>query len=138
MNQFRNIDRSDLPQVVQITFERRQKPDDCPDLSHLQQDYCDVPSADAEKYKREDAARITAYDNGEWEMRYLWVRASVMVPIGGNSFTCFEIDSAGCGGIESDSDEAFEQEIWADQEVELKRQLSVMGTAFSQYAEDAL
>ncbi len=136
---FRNIDRPSIPQEVQIKFERWSKPDESPDLSFLMQDYEDdsISPEDRAKYREQDRLRLAAYNLGEWEMRGLFVRASIMVPIGGGSFTIFELNSAGLWGIESDCGEAYESEVYADQERELREAMRLMGAAFSTLSKEA-
>lgn len=133
--QFRNIDRPSTPQEVTIHFERRQQPDEHPDISHLEQDYADVvDEAEREKYRAADRARLEAYNNGDWHMRGLFVRACISVPIGGGSFCMFHLDSPGLWGVESDCGDAYEQEIWRDEERQLKDMMATMAPAFAALA----
>lgn len=130
--QFRNIDRPSAPQVVTITFERRQSPDEHPDVSFLEQRYEDIGEPEErERCLAADRERLAAYNRGDWHMRGLWVRACISVPIGQGSFTMFHLDSPGLWGVESDCGTEYENEVWSGEEDELKRQMASMAPAFA-------
>lgn len=130
---FRNLDNSKLPQTVRIEYRRDILRDEEPDLSHLEQDYNggDITARDRAQYRAADAKRIAAYHRGDWYMTGLRVTATILVPIGGNSFTRFELSSAGIWGVESDCGDKYREELFADQESELKAQMRAMGAAFN-------
>lgn len=132
---YRCIDRPSAPQVVTITFERRQAPDEHPDLSHLEQRYEDIGEPEERaKCLEQDRARIEAYNNGEWHMRGLWVRACISVPIGGGSFAMFHLDSPGLWGVESDCGDDYEQETWRNEEHQLRQMMAAMAPEFAKLA----
>lgn len=128
---FRNIDIANRPQTVSIEFERVKVIDENPDLSHLRQDYTDETPENRKKYKAADAKRIRAFGRGQWEMLGVMVKCTIHVPIGGNSFTVFTMESAGLWGVESDSDPSYFIRIWDEEESSLREALRLMGEAFS-------
>jgi hypothetical protein len=140
MSKYQNIDSAKLPQEVRITYERvavRDEPQERPDErdegfwpSHDPEaaGYVYPENFDAEQAKAE--ARMKAWENDEWEYQGLFVRAHIMVPIGGGSFTCYTIESAGLWGVESEEDSSgYRDEVWLEQEQELKAHLALIGKA---------
>lgn len=59
-------------------------------------------------------ARMKAWRQGDWRYIGIRARATIYVPIGGNSFAVYTLSSPGLWGVESDSgdylDETFEEE----------------------------
>lgn len=75
--------------------------------------------------------RETLSDNNDWYTICRRVVATVLVPIGGSSFTIFEFASAGIWDAEFDCDEEYENELFVEQESTLKDAMRAMGTAFA-------
>lgn len=126
--QFRNIDDATAPQDVSIKFIWNQRPDEEPELSFLLQDYT---GEGAEDYRRQDDARMAAYEAGVWSMQQFYVTASIRVPIGQGAFTLFELESAGIGNVESDVSSEYEIQIWTEEEASLRAAMKLMGAAFA-------
>jgi hypothetical protein len=126
-----NTDRPNSPQTLTVTFIRRQAIDTNPDLSWLMQEYTDETDEERATYKAQDKKRLDAYNAGEWSMQRIYVVAEISVPIGGNSFTCYRIESAGLYGVESDSEASYHEEVWTEQEDDLKTALKAMAPVFA-------
>lgn len=92
-------------------------PDMDPDLSYLQADY---PGDEPHNDSRRD--RLAAYDRDEWHM--IGVRAVAHIRINGIAET---ITSAGLWGIESDSDESYVAEVYAEELETLCDMLKALG-----------
>lgn len=136
-----NFDRPGAPQVVTISFQRLQVPDD-----HANAQGADShddgfwPSRDPEaagyvdpdKFEEEQAKAQARFDGfgDSWHFVGHLVRAHISVPIGGGSFTQFSLESAGLWGTESDCGDEYSAELWEEQESDLKAQLRAMGLAF--------
>lgn len=129
---FRNTDAASWPQRVRFEFEREIIEDEHPDLSWLEADrgrYDDVEDAeDRQRYEAEDRRRLEAYGSSWW-MIGVRAKVTVWVPIGGNSFTRYELTSAGVWGVESDSGEEYLAEIFDEQKAELVDALKAIGEA---------
>ena len=123
MNQFCNVDRPGAPQEVTIEWERETLDDECPDVSFLDADsgrYDDVADAEERaRYMAEDEARLQDYGSSWW-MIGIRAKATIQVPIGGNSFSVFTLTSSGLWGIESDSTEDYLASVFDEQCQELK------------------
>lgn len=98
--------------------------DECPDLSHLTQDYAGTPRHEAEKYMEQDARRFQAFNDGQWHMSGCRAVAEVSYPIGNGSRRLERFTSGGLWGIESDSDAAHKAEIESEQIKELQAHLA--------------
>lgn len=115
-NQFRNFDAPTRAQTVQLQFERQECHDD--DASPL--DWMD---------EQEDAERIAAWRNDEFTMIGIRAKLTAFVPIGGGSFSTFEMTSPGLWGIESDSDETYLASVFEEERAGLLSALRQMGFA---------
>lgn len=148
--QFRNIDRPKAAQVVSVTFEMVLTRDDTagppdkmqdgywPSLDPKDCGYIGDGKTDAD-LKREHAKqqrRLTRWQNDGWHYVGVIARANVSVPIGGDSFSLYTIDSPGLWGIESDAGK-YLKEVYSEQLDELKAQLAAMGAAFQAFATPA-
>jgi hypothetical protein len=148
--QFRNIDSPNRPRVVSVVFSRLLLTDATagpPD----EQDEGFWPSrdsktagyigdgksaADLEAALKEAHERMAGFESGAWHYVGVICRATIHVPIGGDSFTIHTIDSAGLWGIESDAGD-YLQEVYAEEESALRGQLRDMGAAFVALPEGA-
>jgi hypothetical protein len=124
--QFRNFDAPSRPQVVTIEWERL-TPDD-QDASPLE--WMDESDPD-------DAERILAWRDGDFSMIGVQAQATVIVPIGGGSFTVYEFTSPGLWAVESDSGEAYLNEIFENEKAELLEHVAKIGQAFATLATSA-
>ncbi len=129
MHNFRMIDDAAAAQVVSVQFIREQKPDAHADLSHLEQDYDDCEPEEAAKYRAQDKERLAALERGDWYMRGLYVSAAIRVPVGSGSFACYDMQSPGVWGVESDCGADTEKEIWDNEEATLRQHLACIGAA---------
>ena len=139
VQQFRNIDSDKRPQVVSVEFSRVLQADDT--TGHPEeQDAGFWPSKDPDaagyvlpenfdSEMRKAKARMRRFNRGDWYYCGVVCRATVHVPIGGNSFTVYTIDSAGLWGIESDAGDYLD-EVYREEESNLRSQLRDMGAAF--------
>jgi|SRR5579859_7238643 len=115
--------------TVTVRFTREEYPDHDPDISYLQQDYADVPDAlERAQYVAQDAARLAAFRNGDWYMLGIRAKATIIIRRPGYS-THYELTSPGLWGIESDSDEGYLREIFADECKTLQEDIEAMGAA---------
>lgn len=135
--QFRNLDASKREQKVYIEFRRDILEDESPDLSFLEQEYEDVSPKERTKYRRQDAKRLAAYERGDWYMTGIRVIAEIMVPIGGTSFCCYKLESAGLWGVESDADERYIAEIERDEKASLIAAMKAIGAAVAEMDSNA-
>ena len=80
---------------TQIEISRELIPEDCPDLSYLEQDYSDCSESDAENYRLQDATRLSEYGDN-WEMLGVRAKAKIQIPHGndGTRILC-ELHSPG-------------------------------------------
>jgi hypothetical protein len=136
MNQFRNFDAPTAAQAVTITFERVTLPDETagrpdemdegfwPSRDPNAAGYVLPENFDAEQARAQ--ARMKAFDAGEWEYVGVIARAHIAVPIGGGSFTTFQVESAGLWGVESDAGEYLDS-VFKEEKAALVRQLKALG-----------
>lgn len=138
--EFRCIDRPSAAQVVTVKYERILKRDETADAPDDRDDGF-WPSTDTnaagyvlpEKFVEEQVKaqeRFAAWRADEWHYVGVIARAHVSVPIGGNSFAMYELDSPGCWGVESDAGEYLDV-VYADELDTLKEHMRVMGAAFT-------
>ncbi len=115
-DQFRCIDIARWPQAVRFEFEREESHDD----NATPLDWMD---------ETEDVERIAAWRNDEFTMIGIRAKVTVYVPIGGGSFSVFEMTSPGLWGIESDSGEDYLTEVFEDERAGLLDAMRQMGFA---------
>src|SRR5262245_57773741 len=134
--QFRNFDNVSRKQEVSIQWEQLEAHDDSSDAPDQMQDGF-WPSRDEndagyvppEKYDEQQAlaeARMKGWREGDWHYIGVIARAHITVPIGGSSFTCFTMDSAGLWGIESDAGEYLKQ-VFEEKKEELLQNMAKIG-----------
>ena len=119
MSDFRNLEIKRWPQVVRVEWSC-EKPDDS--------DATPEASGDPD-YADEEAERHAAWRRDEWHFHGVRAKASIFVPIGSDSFACYELTSPGIWGVESDSDAAYIAEIYADEKTQLRDALKAIGYA---------
>lgn len=133
-NQYRNFDAAPgaWAQAVRFDWELQKLPDGDPDLSWLEADsgrHDDVEDdAERAKYEAEDAARLASYGHA-WACVGVRACLRIAVPIGGHSFTTYELTSPGLWGIESDSGEAYFAEVFEEEKAALWDSLRKVGLA---------
>lgn len=87
-----------------LQFHVFHEPDDCPDLSYLEQDYStdkSISKKEAAKYRKQDQERLEAYHRGEWYMTCVGCEISIATAM--NWAVPTVIDRAYLGGVESDN-----------------------------------
>lgn len=115
---------------VVVTFTR-QVADDTrdADLSYLQQEYKDVVDpVQRQKYMDDDAARLAAYNRGDWRMIGIRARATVQVQRPGYT-TLYEMESPGLWGVEDDSAEDYLNQVFEDEKSILKHDIEAIMSA---------
>ena len=113
--------RTALCPRIYVTLE----PDECPDLSHLEQGYADVSAQDQRSYQAQDRARLAAYGD-TWTMLGIRAVAVVYIPQGPRAFQRLIIASSGCWSVESDSGSDYLRSLAEDQLTELRDTLAVL------------
>lgn len=120
-SRFQMLDNACWPQEPRIEWERVTLNDPVADPNdYLFQD---------PDYATEDQARLDAYQRGDWSFIGIRAKATVYVPIGGNSFATYELHSPGLWSIESDSDESYLASVYEDERAALRNALQAMGQA---------
>jgi hypothetical protein len=68
-------------------------------------------------YRRQDEARLAAWRNGEWHFIGIRARATIKIPHGANPqcWITVELMSPGLWSIESDSGDAYLQEVYREE-----------------------
>lgn len=117
MNQFNMLDLKNGPSDVTIEFFNETYDDQYPDISYL--------DSEDKLY----AQRLAAYERGDWRMLFLCVRAEILIPVGGESYRAMTVYSAGVGGVESDSDADYLDEIFEAERAGLISELKALGKA---------
>jgi hypothetical protein len=110
--QFRCLDTGAPLTVARRDFRRLEHIDEYPDLSWL-----------------EDAAgreRLDAFREGCWHMIGIQAGASFLIPLGGH-LVSQSVTSPGLWGIESDSDEAYLDAVYAEECANLAAMLAAIG-----------
>jgi hypothetical protein len=107
---------------VTVTFKMEQIEDSDGDLSYLEQDCFDGPG------EMDGPARIAAYKRGDWH--FIGVRAVAIIWIQRDKYrTNYTLESPGCYGIESDSDESYLKEVFAEECDTLRSDIEAMKNA---------
>jgi hypothetical protein len=163
MKTTKTTQRTQNTQIVKIeSIKIVKKIDEYPDLSYLGE-YSNTPAAvcidrkerneqggnefryfnlgcgDAE-YIEQDYKRMEAYNQGNWCMLGIYAEAVVKYPIGNGGYRLETLSSGGLGGIESDSDKDFIQEVIKEQLDDLFDHLKTFNidtTNFIELAEEA-
>lgn len=110
--QFRRFDTK-APDGVVIAFKQVRTADQYPDLTLL---------ADADEDRR------AAYERDDWYFLGVQARAIVTIVTSGAGIT-YTLESAGLWGIESDSDEAYFDEVFEAEKQDLQDDLRRLATA---------
>ena len=111
---FQMTDDATRPQALRIDWERCDKDD----FNSSPLDWMDPV---------DDAERIAAFNNEDWSFVGIVAKATLHIPIDGSSFRLLTVESAGLWGIESDSGEAYFNEIFEDEKTELLSELRTLG-----------
>lgn len=142
MRQFRNFDSQTTPQVVNVHWrmetprdEHAGKPDEMgagfwpsndPNDDGYIGDYGDLQPTRYAEAKEFAEARMRDWRNDVWEYVGVVAVAEISIPIGGNSFTTYALNSPGCWGVESDSGD-YLNELFEEQKAELIDHLKQLG-----------
>lgn len=115
-----------------VTFRREIADDDSPaDLSYLEDtvaNYEGCTPAETELYVSQDKERIAAYHRGDWHM--IGVRAVATVWISREGYkTNYELESAGCWGIESDSGDEYIESGYQGEVAQLRADIEAIASA---------
>ena len=96
--------RPDTPYLISV--KKIQEVDDDPDLSYFTDEsrYHNVEDNEKRKYIKQDAQRLAAYYNDDWYYVGIRIEALIGIPQGPQTIRMLTISSAGCWGIESDSE----------------------------------
>ena len=88
-------------------------------------------------YRRQDEARLAAWRNDEWHFVGIRARATINIPYGANPqcWITAELMSPGLWGIESDSSDAYLQEVYREERDILVEMLAFLKT-YDLIAED--
>ena len=135
------VDRLKL-ESIEIVFDY----DSDADLSYLMQDYADERSpVRRNQYRKQDRERLAAYERGEWNMIYLYARATVAVDTGADPahnnhwITRQTLRSGGISGVEDDSGREYLTDLAREQLSELQGIVEAMGVEWdADMAERAL
>lgn len=111
MTQF-NYCYTKKPNGCYIQIVRIVKPDDDPDISYLAQE---------EGFEN----RLTAYENGDFDLLHIAAEARCMIVTNGTGIL-INIRSPGRNGVESDSGEDYLDELYQDEVATLKHMLSAL------------
>lgn len=139
--QYRNIDCPKQPQRVRIEWSRvvtndldNPRPDEHDDGFWPSEDPDDAgyigAGGNIEEAYALAKARMEAWERGDWSYVGVQARAQIFVPIGGGSFTQYELLSAGLWSIESDSGEYLE-EVYEDEKASLQAHLRAICEAIT-------
>jgi len=110
--QFRCLDTGKPLTVARCNFRRVERIDEYPDVSWL----CDAA----------DRERLDAFHEGIWHLIGIQAAANVLIPLGGHLVTQ-TVTSPGLFGIESDSDEEYLDEVYAEECASLIAMLGAIG-----------
>ena len=108
---FRRIDTGTPMAVPRSHFRRLTSVDECPDVSWL-----------------DGGERLNAFHEGAWHLMGIQAAATFLIPLDGHYVTQ-TITSPGLWGIESDSDDAYLDEIFSGECDSLAAMLAALGVA---------
>ncbi len=106
---FRCIDTGTPPTVSRCNFRYSVVADECADVSWL-----------------DDDRRLAAFHDGTWHMIGIQAAATFLIPLGGH-FVMQTMSSPGLWGIESDSGEAYLDEVFTKECQNLADMLAAVG-----------
>jgi len=118
-------ERTGYHRALCTRIQIRVVPDAAPDLSYLQQGCEDVPAAERRRYHAEDQRRLAAFGT-TWEMIGIQAVGVVYVPQGPGVFQCLTISSAGCYGVESDSESTDWRSIGEEELANLRQTFALL------------
>lgn len=130
------FENASKPQQVSIEWEMLTSPDEFADAPDQNSDgfwpsrdpdaagYVSPDRFDAEQAKAE--ARMSGWKRGDWQYIGVQARATIMVPIGSNSFSTHTLTSGGLWGIESDCGD-YIAEVFEDEKAQLLTELATLG-----------
>jgi len=140
---FVNYEASAMPQKVHIIWEKvvesdghNEAPDQNDEGFWPSQDseaagYCGEHTDEEFEQLLEDAQqRFNDWENGVWEYVGVRAKATVYIPIGGNSFHIMEMQSAGLWGIESDAGDYLD-DVYQEEKDGLILELQTLATAIN-------
>jgi hypothetical protein len=137
LQQFSMTDNSKLPQKVRLEWSRlvvddceQPRPDEAMDGFWPHSEDFNT-GAEYDGSYAQAKARMEAWENGEWNWIGVQARVRIMVPVGGNSFACYELTSPGLWSIESDIGEDYLAEVYEEQKAELEAHLRIIGEALT-------
>jgi len=110
--QFRHIDAGAPLTVSRGKFRRVTAIDEYPDPSYLDDEA--------------GQERLSAYRNGSWHLIGIQAAATFLIPHGGH-FVTQTVTSPGLWGIESDSDESYLDDVYAEECESLADMLAALG-----------
>lgn len=144
LQQFSMTDNSKLPQKVRLEWSRlvvddceQPRPDEAMDGFWPSTDSDDAGYIGSDDPRQLEAAwnaadnRMQDFEAGVWNWIGVQARVRIMVPVGGNSFACYELTSPGLWSIESDSGEEYLTEIYEQEKATLEAHLRIIGEALT-------
>jgi hypothetical protein len=115
--QFRCLDTGTPLTVARHKFRRVERIDEYPDTSWLDDD--------------SGRERLVAFREGTWHLMGIQASANVLIPLGGH-FVTQTVTSPGLFGIESDSDEDYFDQVFAEECASLAAMLSAIGVTVTE------
>lgn len=116
--------------VKRADFQRVTSPDFDPDISYLTDEsrYAGLSVGDEITYRQYDQERLDAYNRDEWSLIGIRAQVEIAIPLR-ESGVCViqEIISPGLWGIESDSDAAYLDDVYAQECDILTDMLTALG-----------
>jgi hypothetical protein len=116
-SQFRCLDTGTPLTASRRNFRRIERTDEYPDTSWLDDDA--------------GRERLDAFREGTWHLIGIQASANVLIPLGSH-FVTQTVTSPGLFGIESDSDEAYLDEVFAEECASLAAMLSAIGVTVTE------
>lgn len=92
------------PTLIRTSVERLVDPDTDVRQVLSSNNYRGLPAAERAEYERQDAARIAAYDRGEWSYIGVCAVAEISIPLGPGGGVLQRITTPGIWAVEDDSD----------------------------------
>lgn len=115
--QFRCLDIGTPLTASRHNFRRVERIDEYPDASWLDDD--------------SGRERLDAFREGTWHLMGIQASANVLIPLGGH-FVTQTVTSPGLFGIESDSDEAYLDQVFDEECANLASMLSAIGVTVTE------
>ena len=115
--QFRCLDTGAPLTVARHKFRRVERIDEYPDVSWLDDDA--------------GRERLDAFREGTWHLIGIQASANFLIPLGGQ-FVTQTVTSPGLWGIESDPDEAYLDQVFAEECASLAAMLGAIGVTVTE------